>query len=281
MRRGLAEMEADLLIIRAGRGEGRYWLDLVHYRELFWTLARRDVAVRYRQTTFGVAWALLRPLLTMLVFTMIFGRLANLPSAGAPYALLVFSGMLPWFFFASAVSDSSNSLVVNGNLLSKIYFPRILVPASAVVVAGVDFVVSLVLMILLMLYFDVTPTWRLLFLPLFFVTAVIAAMGIGLWLSALNVRYRDIQFAIPFVVQFGLFVSPVGFSSAVVPDSWLLVYAMNPMVGVIDGFRWALLGEGFPLRWQVLALSLSVSMLCLASGVAFFRSIERSFADII
>ena len=189
--------------------------------------------------------------------------------------------MLPWFFFSSSVSESSSSLVANANLLSKVYFPRILVPASSVLVAAVDFLISMVLLVCLMLYFGVMPSWRLLTLPIFFLVAFSAALGIGLWFATLNVRYRDSRFIVPFLLQFGLYVSPVGFLSSVVPEKWSLVYALNPMVGVIDGFRWAILGEDFSLRWETLMLSAALSVALLGTGVAFFRRSERDFADVI
>ena len=271
----------DVLVLEAGRTQKHYWTDVLRYRELFAILARRDVAVRYKQTAIGILWAVLRPVATMLVFTFMFGRVANLPSEGVPYSVLVFSGMLPWFFFASSVGESSNSLVANANLLSKVYFPRILVPASAVLVAAVDFLIAMSLLIFLMLYFGVMPSWRLLALPFFLLVAFSAALGIGLWFAALNVRYRDFQFIVPFALQFGLYVSPVGFVSTVIPEKWALLYGLNPMVGVIDGFRWAILGEKFPVRLDVQALSVLLSVILLCTGIAFFRRFERDIADVI
>lgn len=275
----LADSEA--VILEAGRAQRHYWTDVFRYRDLFFMLARRDVAVRYKQTAIGVLWAVLRPVLTMLVFTFIFGRIAKLPSEGMPYALLVFSGMVPWFFFASSVGESSGSLIANANLLSKVYFPRILVPASAVLVAAVDFLIAMVLLVAVMMYYGFMPSWRLLALPVFLLVAFSAALGIGLWFSALNVRYRDFQFVVPFFLQFGLYVSPVGFLSSVVPEKWALVYALNPMVGVIDGFRWAVLGDAFPIRWDVQAVSVTLSVALLFTGIAFFRRFERGIADVI
>jgi lipopolysaccharide transport system permease protein len=271
----------ERIVLEAGRTERHYWRDVLRYRELFVILARRDIAVRYKQTAIGVLWAVLRPVLTMVVFTLVFGRIAKLPSDGAPYPLLVFSGMLPWFFFASSVSDGSGSLIANANLLSKVYFPRILVPASAVLVAAVDFVIAMLLLVPLMIYFGLMPSWRLFALPAFLLVAFSAAVGIGLWFAALNVRYRYFQFVVPFLLQFGLYVSPVGFSSTVVPDKWALAYALNPMVGVIDGFRWAILGESFALRWETQLLAVSLSLFLLLSGISFFRRFERGIADVI
>ena len=274
-------MRAETIILEAGRANQNYWRDVFRYRELFFMLASRDVAVRYKQTVIGVLWAVLRPLLTMMVFTLVFGRIAKLPSDGVPYALLVFSGMVPWYFFSSSVSESSGSLISNSNLLSKVYFPRILVPSSSVLVAAVDFLIAMVLLLLTMLYFGMWPSWRLLTLPLFLTVAFSSSLGIGLWLSALNVRYRDFQFVVPFILQFGLYLSPVGFSSSVVPPQWTLVYALNPMVGVIDGFRWAILGGDLLLRWDIQAISVLIGLTLLLSGITFFRHFERGMADMI
>lgn len=277
----MTNSKQEITVLEAGRPQKNYWGDVFHHRDLFLILARRDVIVRYKQTAIGILWAVLRPVLTMLIFTFVFGRVAKLPSEGVPYSLLVFSGMLPWFFFSSAVSDSSGSLVTNANLLTKIYFPRILIPASAVLVAAVDFLIAMLLLVGLMLYFGFMPSWRLLILPIFLLVAFSAALGIGLWLSALNVRYRDFKFIVPFIMQFGLYISPVGFLSTVIPEKWALVYALNPMVGVIEGFRWAVLGEGFFLRWENQLLSISLSLILLLTGVAFFRRFERDIADVI
>jgi lipopolysaccharide transport system permease protein len=277
----LAMVESTVVVLEAGRAHKHYWRDVLSYTDLFFMLAQRDLAVRYKQTTIGILWAVLRPVLTMLVFTFVFGRIAKLPSDGVPYALLVFSGMIPWFFFSSSVSESSSSLITNANLLSKVYFPRILVPASTILVAAVDLLIGMVLLILTMLFFNIWPSWRMLTIPIFLTTAFSAALGLGLWFSALNVRYRDFQFVVPFLLQFGLYLSPVGFSSSVVPENWALVYALNPMVGVIEGFRWAILGENFSLRWEVQLISALFSTFLLASGIAFFRRFERDMADII
>jgi len=274
-------MEQRELIIEAGRTERQYWRDLWNYRELFYFLAWRDVLVRYKQTVIGVAWALIRPLLTMIVFTFVFGKLAKLPSDGVPYPVLVFAAMLPWQFFANALSESSNSVVSNANMISKVYFPRLVVPTSAVIVSFVDFLISFALLGILMLYFQVVPDWRLLTLPLFILIAFAASMGAGLWLAALNVKYRDFRFIVPFIVQFGLYISPVGFSSSVVPEQWRLLYSLNPMVGVIDGFRWAILGGRTDIYLPGFALSTTLVVLLLASGIWFFRKTERTFADII
>lgn len=271
-----------VLVLEPGRAERHYWRDLWHYRELFAILAWRDVAVRYKQTVIGAAWAVVRPLLTMVVFTIVFGKLAGLPSDGAvPYAVLVFAGMLPWFLFASVLSEASASLVGNANLLSKVYFPRLIIPASAVVVALVDFAVNLAILVLIMAWYGVVPSWQILLLPAFVALAALASLGPALFLTALNVKYRDFRYVIPFIVQFGLYVSPVGFSSAVVPEAWRFWYSLNPMVGVIDGFRWCLLGGQSQLYLPGFVLSLGVIALFLWLGVAYFRRTERSFADLV
>lgn len=268
------------LILEPGRGMKDYWRDLWSYRELFAFLAWRDITVRYKQTVIGVAWSVIRPVLSMIVFTVIFGKLAKLPSGGVPYPILVFSAMLPWQFFASALTQSSNSLVGNAQMISKIYFPRLAIPASAIVVSFVDFLISFVILILLMIWYRFAPSWNILILPLFLVLAVGAAMGAGLWLASLTVKYRDFRFIVPFIVQFGLYVSPVGFSSSIVPEEWRLLYSLNPMVGVIDGFRWAILGNT-QLYWPGFVLSVLVVILLLASGLWYFRKTERTFADVI
>ncbi len=275
------------LVIEAGRTERHYWRDLWRYRELFYFLAWRDILVRYKQTVIGIAWSVIRPLLTMIVFSVVFGKLAKLPSEGVPYPILVFAAMLPWQFFSNSLSECSQSLVVNSNLISKIYFPRLIVPTSAVIVSLVDFVISGVLLVLLIagyaLMTDYSFVWsvRLLALPLLTIIAFAAAMGAGLWLGALNVKYRDFRYVVPFIVQFGLYISPVGFSSSIVPEKWRLLYSLNPMVGVIDGFRWALLGDGSQLYMQGFLLSLALVVALLMSGIWYFRRTEKGFADVI
>ena len=269
------------LIIEAGRTERQYWKDLWRYRELFYFLAWRDILVRYKQTVIGIAWALIRPFLTMIVFTVVFGTLAKLPSEGVPYPILVFAAMLPWQFFANSLSECSNSLITNANLISKVYFPRLIVPTSAVVVSFVDFMISGIILLGLMAWYNFVPSWRILTLPLFILIAVAAALGAGLWLASLNVKYRDFRFIVPFIVQFGLYISPVGFSSSVVPQKWRLLYSVNPMVGVIDGFRWAILGGGSHLYWPGFILSVALVTLLLVSGVWYFRKVEKTFADLI
>ena len=270
------------LIIEAGRSERQYWKDLWRYRELFYFLAWRDILVRYKQTAIGVTWALIRPLLTMIVFTVVFGNIAKLPSEGnAPYPILVFSAMLPWQFFANALSECSDSLLSNSNLISKVYFPRLIVPASAVIVSFVDFLISGLILLALMVWYDFVPSWRILTLPLFIFIAFAAAIGGGLWLAALNVQYRDFRYIVPFIVQFGLYISPVGFSSTIVPAKWRFLYSLNPMVGVIDGFRWAILGGDTNLYWSGFLLSIAIVAGLVISGIWYFRKMERTFADII
>lgn len=281
MNPGTGSQIQEEIIIEAGRTEVRYWNDVWRYRELFYFLAWRDILVRYKQTAIGIAWSVLRPLATMIVFTLVFGTFAGLPSQGAPYPVMVFAAMLPWQFFATALAECSNSLVVNSNLLSKVYFPRLIVPSSAIIVCVVDFIISLVLLFLLMSWYGVWPDWRMLTLPLFFLLALLCALGSGLWLAALNVKYRDFRYVVPFIVQFGLYISPVGFSSSVVPERWRLIYSLNPMVGVIDGFRWAILGEGQKLSWDGLALAVAGTAVLLVLGIRYFRQTERAFADII
>ena len=267
------------VILEPGRVDRNYWLDLWRYRELFQVLAWRDVAIRYKQTAIGVAWAVIRPVLTVAIFTVVFGRIARLPSQGIPYPLLVFAGLLPWTFFSTALSDASNALVSNANLISKVYFPRLIVPVATVVAASVDFLISLAVMAAVMAWYRFAPDWRIGFLPRFALLGVLASLGTGLWITAMNVRYRDFRYVIPFLVQFGLYVSPVGFSSSVIPEQWRLVYALNPMVGVIDGFRWCLLGAA--IDWREVAVSLAVVAASLWIGVSQFRRFEKTFADVL
>ncbi|MFZ4855377.1 MAG: ABC transporter permease [Desulfuromonadaceae bacterium] len=269
------------LLIKPGMGALHYWKDIWRYRELFFFLAWRDILVRYKQTAIGIAWSVIRPLATMLVFTIIFGTLAKLPSNGVPYPIMVYAAMLPWQFFANSLTESSNSLIDNANLLTKVYFPRLIVPAGSVIVGLVDFFISLVILFGIMAWYRFVPDIRMLLLPLFLALAFFASFGAGLWLSALNVKYRDFRYVVPFLVQFGLYISPVGFSSSIVPEKWRLIYFLNPMVGVIDGFRWAILGDAFPVYWPGLALSSSLTLLIFVGGLLYFRNMERSFADVI
>ncbi len=280
--------------LEAGRAKKHYWLDLWRYRELFIILALRDISVRYKQTAIGVVWALLQPFLNMVIMTVIFGTVAGLHSDGkAPYAVMVFAGMLPWMFFSSALSTASQSMVGNANLISKVYFPRLIIPASAVVTSFADFLISFFILICMMIWYRFAPSWNIVTLPVFIGIAFLAALGPGLFITALNVKYRDFRYVIPFLVQFGLYASPVGFSSTVIHerldeklgahlgDTLFLLYSLNPMVGVIDGFRWAILGHNSPIYLPGFFLSLLVVGLFLILGIWYFRKTEKSFADII
>jgi lipopolysaccharide transport system permease protein len=270
------------IVLEPGRAERHYWRDIWAYRELFAILAWRDVSVRYKQTAVGVAWAVVRPLLTMVVFTIVFGQLAKLPSAGAtPYPIMVFAGMLPWFLFSTILSEASNSLVANTNLVGKVYFPRIIIPSATALVALIDFAINLAMLAALMVWYGFMPTSRVLLLPVFVVLAMLASLGPSLLMTALNVKYRDFRYIIPFIVQFGVYVSPVGFSSAIVPEEWRFWYSLNPMVGVIDGFRWCLLGASSPLDLASFSSSLVVTAVFLWLGIFYFRRTERTFADVI
>jgi lipopolysaccharide transport system permease protein len=279
-------MPADEIVIEAGRTETNYWRDLWRYRELFYILAWRDVAVRYKQTVAGAAWAVVQPLMSMVIMTVIFGRIAGLPSeGGAPYAIMVFAAMLPWQFFSNALSSASQSIVSNANLISKVYFPRLIIPTSSVVVSFIDFLVACSVLFGLMLWLQFWPNWRVLTLPVFVGLAIFAALGSGLIITALTVRYRDFRFIIPFIVQFGLYVSPVAYSSSVVRknlgETLFLLYSLNPMVGVIDGFRWAILGSESTLYWPGFLISLVLTAVLFLAGVLYFRKTERAFADLI
>jgi lipopolysaccharide transport system permease protein len=269
------------IIIEAGRTGRHYWADIWKYRELLFFLAWRDIIIRYKQTTIGVAWSIIRPLATMMIFTFIFGRLAKLPSDGVEYGLLVFSALLPWQFFTNAVSGISSSLVGNSNLLTKVYFPRLIVPLSALMVNLVDVIISIIFLAGLMLWYDTIPNARITALPFFVLITLLASFGTGLWFATLNVKYRDFSYIVPFVLQVGLYISPVGFVSSIVPDHWRFLYSLNPMVGVIDGFRWSLLGGSSPLYWPSVLTSFFIAVLFFISGLIAFRKTERTFADII
>lgn len=266
------------LVIEAGRAEKNYWKDLWRYRELFYILSWRDIKVRYKQTAVGAAWSVIRPVLTTIIFTYVFSRIAKLPSSGdVPYALMVFAGMLPWQFFSNALSESSNSLVGNSSLITKVYFPRLIIPASSVITSLVDLAISFVVMLVMFIWYGYIPSWHIIFLPLFILLAFTCAFGIGLYLTAVNVKYRDFRYIIPFIVQFGLYISPVGFNSSVINDKWRILYSLNPMAGVIDGFRWSLLGT--PINWFSFMISLVITFFFLWFGLYYFRKVERTFAD--
>jgi lipopolysaccharide transport system permease protein len=272
----------SLLVLTPGSAQKQYWRDIWGFRELLFILAWRDITVRYKQTVFGALWAILRPLLTMIIFTIIFSKVAGLPSSGdAPYALLVLAGMLPWILFSSSLGDVSNSLIANSNLISKVYFPRIIIPIASIFVSVVDFLVSFLIMLIMLLYYQFWPGWQILWLPVFIFLAMLASLGPGLLAASLNVKYRDFRYIIPFLLQFGIYVSPVGFSSEVIPEKWRLLYSLNPMVGVIDGVRWCILGSDSPINWPSFFVSLSVILFFLWLGVRIFRKSERVFADLI
>ena len=267
--------------IESGKTERHYWIDLWRYRELFYILAWRDIAVQYKQTIMGVLWAVIRPLLTMIIFVVVFGKIAKLPSEGIPYPIFVFAAMLPWTFFATAFASAGNSLIGNANLISKVYFPRLIIPAASIIVAGVDFLISFTILIILMFWYNYFPTWHILTLPLFLLLGFFAAFGSGLFIASLNVKYRDFKFLIPFVVQLGLYISPVAFSTTLVPEKYQLLYYLNPMVAVIDGFRWAITGGQTALNMTEIIVSVViVSLLCLF-GAIYFRKTEKTFADVI
>src|SRR5258706_5566702 len=273
--------EKHILVIEAGGTERHYWAEIWRYRELLYFLAWRDVRVRYKQTVLGVAWAVIRPLLAMLVLTVVFGKIAKLPSENVPYPVLVLAALLPWQLFASGFAEAGNSLISNANMISKVYFPRLIIPASAVIVSLLDFMISALLMVALMAWYGFMPDWQILTLPLFVIFPALTAVGAGLWTAALSVKYRDFRFIVPFAVQLGFYISPVGFNSAVIPEQWRLLYSLNPMVGVIDGFRWALLGGDTGMYWSGLAASAIIAGFFLWVGIHQFRKMERSFADII
>jgi lipopolysaccharide transport system permease protein len=269
------------ILISPGASSKQYWRDIWAYRELFVFLAWRDVLVRYKQTVIGILWCIIKPVVTMLVFTALFGNLARLPANGIPYPVLVFTALLPWQFFAGALTDSSNSLIANANLLAKVYFPRFIIPVSSIMVSLVDFLVSFVILLFLLGYYQMLPSWRIICLPAFMVLAIFTALGLGLWFASLNVAYRDFRFIVPFMVQFGLFVSPVGFSSTIIPENLRLLYALNPLVAIIDGFRWSVIANAQGLQVTEIIISGAVSLTLLLSGIWFFRRTERSFVDVI
>jgi len=266
------------ILIVANKAEKNYWKDIWHFRELFYILSWRDIKVRYKQTIIGAAWSIIRPLLTTIIFTIIFSRVAKLPISGtAPYALMVYAGMLPWQFFSTSLSESSNSLIGNANLITKVYFPRIIIPASSIITGLVDFVISFAIMIVMFIWYNFLPPIQILVLPIFILLAFLSSFGIGLYLTAANVKYRDFRYIIPFIIQFGLYITPVGFSSSMISDKYLFWFGLNPMVGVIDGFRWCLLGD--PFKMTSFLQSITITILFLWIGVKYFRKMEKTFAD--
>jgi lipopolysaccharide transport system permease protein len=269
------------LIIEPGKIEAHYWKDLWQYKELLFVFTLRDISVRYKQTIIGVAWALIRPFMTMVVFTIVFGKFAKMPSEGVPYPILVFVALLPWQFFSGAFSDASNSLVNNSNLISKIYFPRMLIPASAIMVNLVDFIISLGMLVVLMVWYKYIPDWKIIMLPLLTLWVAFIGLGLGLLVASVNVRYRDVRYVLPFVVQFGLYLSPVGFISSIIPEKWRLFYYLNPMAGLIDAYRWSILGSRFEIYFPGILCSAFITFCFLYSGVKYFRSTEKSFVDIL
>ncbi|WP_417617905.1 ABC transporter permease [Parasphingorhabdus sp.] len=270
-----------VLVLAPGRSEKHYFRDVWFFRELFVILAWRDVTVRYKQTVVGVAWALLKPLLSIVIFSIIFGGLAKLPSDGVPYPIMVSAGLLPWTLFSSVMTESANSLIINARLVSKVYFPRIIMPAAAGVVGLIDFIISLLILVGVMIWYQFMPGWQILLLPVVAVVAVLASLGPSLFISALNVKYRDFRFIVPFIVQFGLYVSPVAFSSSVIPEKWRLLYNLNPMVGVIDSFRWCVNGGQTDLYVPGLMAGAAVTVVMMFVGILYFRATEKSFADVI
>jgi len=269
------------LVIRANKSNLHYWNDIWSYRELFFFLAWKDILVRYKQTVIGISWSVLRPFLTMVILTIVFGKIAGLPSGNIPYPILVFSAMLPWQYFSSSFSEASNSLITNSNLLTKVYFPRLIIPTTSIVVSLIDFIISLFIMGILMLYYNFTPGWRIIILPIFLIQATILSLGTSYFISALNVKYRDFRYIVPFIVQFGLYISPVGFRSEVIPEKWQYLYSLNPMVGIIDGFRWAIIGGDSKLNIIAFLLSSLVTCVFFVFGIKTFRKIERKFADVV
>lgn len=282
MNTSFSDEESWITVIEPGRAERNYWADLWRYRELFLILAWRDVAVRYKQTAIGISWAFIRPVLTMVIFTIVFHRIAKLPTTGdVPYALLVFAAILPWHIFSASLNDASNSLIDNANLIGKVYFPRIIIPAASVVATFVEVLIGLGLLAMLMLYYGISPTINLFALPALLMLVALASLGPSLLLAALNAKYRDFRYVVPFITQVGLYVSPVGFSSDLVDDRWRLLYSLNPMAGLIDAFRWCILGESSLIHWPGFILGMCVIALLLVTGIHHFRKTEKTFADIL
>jgi len=273
--------KTDYVVLESGNAEKQYWKDLWDFRELFFFLAWRDFIVRYKQTVLGVVWSFARPIFTMVVMTVVFGNLAKLPSDGAPYAVLVFAALLPWQFFTTSLTTSTNSVISSKALISKVYFPRLLLPPSSIMVNLVDFLIAFIIMICLLAWYGIMPGLRILTIPFFLCIAIMASLGAGLWMSALNVRFRDIQNIVPIIIQLGTYISPVAYSASVIPEKYRLIYSLNPMVGAIDGFRWAIIGGDFQIYMPGLALSILLTSLVFISGVWYFRKTEQVFADVI
>jgi lipopolysaccharide transport system permease protein len=269
------------LIIAPKTLEKNYWKDIWRYRQLFFFLSWKEFLIRYKQTVLGISWSVIRPILTMVVFSVVFGKFAKMPNEGVPYPVLVFAALLPWQFFANALTESSNSLVGNANLISKIYFPRIIIPASSLIVSLVDFIISLVILGIIIIYYQFALTWYIFLIPMFLLLAIMAAYSLGIFFAALNVKYRDFKYVVPFIVQAGLYISPVGFSSSIVPAKWKLLYSLNPMVGVIDGFRLAIIGQKYSVYWPGIALAVLLTSILLFLSIKYFRATEKTFADII
>lgn len=266
-------------VIEAENIEKNYWIDLWKFRELLLLLAWKEILVRYKQTILGVSWSVLRPFLTMLIFVFVFNKLIKINDSNTPYPILVFVALLPWQLFSNSMSETSGSLVANSNLISKIYFPRLIIPISTIAVCLIDFLISSVILALLMIYYSFVPDINIIFLPFFLLLVLFFAIGVGVWLAALNVKYRDFRFVVPFVIQFGLYISPVGFNSDIVPPQWKFLYSLNPMVGIIDGFRWCFLGDKYQLYLPGFLLSLLIVGVIILIGLRYFRQTEKSFAD--
>jgi lipopolysaccharide transport system permease protein len=276
-----SEMPLPTFVIQPPRGLGSLDVAAIwEYRELLYFLVWRDVKVRYKQTFIGASWAIFQPAMTMAIFTVVFGNFAKIPSDGLPYAVFAYTALLPWTYFSTALSRSGTGLVSNANLITKVYFPRLIVPLASVMAPAVDFLFAFLLLLGLMAWFGIVPTWGILVLPLFFLLAMITALAIGLWLAPLNARYRDVGHTIPFVTQFWMFASPVVYPVSMIPESWRLLYSLNPMVGVIEGFRWALLGKG-DTDFSPMLVSVAVVLALLVGGVIFFKRMERTLADVI
>ena len=272
---------APEILIEPSRGWQALGLkELWEFRELFYFLAWRDIKVRYKQTALGASWAILQPLLSMLIFTLIFGILAKIPSDGLPYPLFAYSALLPWQLFVYALTQSSNSLIENARLISKVYFPRLVVPLASVVAGVVDFFIAFSILILLMFYYGVVPTWGVLALPFFLILALGAAMSVGLWMSALNVKYRDVRYTVPFLAQAWMFATPIVYPSSMIPEAWRWLYGLNPMAGVVEGFRWALQGTEI-LHLPLILVSATVVVIGLVGGLYYFKRMEKMFADLV